>query len=147
MGSTSHKLTINTFSFEEIKIGDTYSFERVIDAQLMESFARISGDYNPIHMDAAFAAKTQFGGRIVHGMLMASFFSSLVGMLCPGLHCLYLSQEVRFKKPVLLNTKVRIQGTVIGKSEATRIIVLKTVITANEGIIVVEGEARVTVLL
>ena len=145
MESTPHNLVLNAFSFEEIKIADTYSFTRLIDDTLVKSFAQVSGDYNPLHMDSAYAANTQFGTRVAHGMLLASFFSSLVGMLCPGLHCLYLSQEIRFKKPVFLDTWVTITGTVVRKSEATKIIVLKTMITDDKGIVCIEGEATVTV--
>lgn len=143
MASTLPKLTLHSFSFEDIKIGSTYSFERFIDAESVELFASLSGDYNPLHMDEAYAAHAQFGSRVAHGMLLASFFSTLVGMLMPGLRCLYLSQEVRFKKPVFLDTQVVIKGTVTEKSDAAKIIVLRTMIMDNKGIVFVEGEAKV----
>lgn len=145
MASKPHKLILNSFSFKDIKIGDTYSFERFIDAKLVKSFASLSGDYNPLHMDKPYAAHAQFGGRIAHGMLLASFFSALVGMLCPGIGCLYLSQDVRFKKPVFLNTWVVVKGTVTEKSDAASIIVLQTLVTDKEGVVLVEGEAKVTI--
>lgn len=145
MASKSSKLVLNTFLFEDIHVGDTYSFDRLIDAKLVTSFAQLSGDYNPLHMDEHYATTTPFQGRIVHGMLMASFFSALVGMLIPGLHCLYLSQEARFKKPVHLNTRVTVIGTVVEVSRATRMVVIKTIIRDPQKIIVVEGEAKVKV--
>lgn len=145
MVSTFSKLAFHSFSFEDIKIGSAYSFERFIDAELIESFARLSGDYNPLHMDESYAVHTQFGARVAHGMLLASFFSALVGMLCPGLRCLYLSQEIRFKKPVFFDTWVIIKGTVTEKSDAAKIVVLRTVITDKEGVVFIEGEARVTI--
>lgn len=144
MASKFPNLPLHSFSFKDIKIGDTYSFERFIDAKLVKSFAEISGDYNPLHMNKAYAAHAQFGGRIAHGMLLASFFSAIVGMLMPGLGCLYLSQDVRFKKPVFLNTWVIVKGTVTEKSDAANIIVLQTLVTDKEGIVLVQGEARVT---
>ena len=143
--STSPKLLLNSLLFQDIAIGSAYSFERYIDAALVESFAQISGDYNPLHMDEAYCARTKFGGRIVHGMLLASFFSALVGMLCPGRGCLYLSQDIRFKKPLMLNQWTIVKGTVTAKSEATNMVVLATVITDKNGVILVEGEAKVQV--
>lgn len=142
---TPPNLPLHSFSFRDINIGDTYSFERFIDDELVASFAGISGDYNPLHMDEAYAASTRFGRRIAHGMLSASFFSALVGMLIPGLYCLYLSQEVRFKNPVFLNTQVVVKGTVTEKSDAANIIVLQTVVMDKEGVILIEGNARVTI--
>ena len=145
MASISPALTLNSFSFEEIQVGSIYSFERFIDAELVSSFAQISGDYNPLHMDDVYGAHTEMGGRVAHGMLLASFFSALVGMLCPGLRCLYLSQDIRFKKPVLLDTLVVVKGIVTGKSEATNIIILNTTITSKDGVVFVEGEAKLKV--
>ncbi len=146
MASKSPNLPLHSFSFKDIQIGDTYSFERFIDDELVKSFADMSGDYNPLHMDEIYAARTQFGGRVAHGMLSASFFSALVGMLCPGSHCLYLSQDVRFKKPIFLNTRVVVKGTVTEKSDAVNIIFLRTLVLDKDGVVVVEGEAKVTVM-
>ena len=140
------KIPLHTFSFEEIHLGSAYSFERLVDARIVDAFAVLSGDYNPLHTDDAYAAKTQFHGRVAHGMLLASFFSALVGMLCPGLRCLYLSQELRFKKPALLGATVVVTGTVAEKSEATKILMIKTVITNKEGVVLVEGKATVQVI-
>lgn len=145
MVSTSPNLPLHSFLFKDIQIGDTYSFERFIDDELVKSFARLSGDYNPLHTDEAYATHAQFGGRIAHGMLLASFFSALVGMLMPGLHCLYLSQEVRFKKPVFLNTRVVVKGTVTKKSDAINMVVLRTVVMDKEDVILIEGEAKVII--
>lgn len=73
-------------SFQDIKIGTVYEFRKKItkDKDKVLSFAKLSGDYNPLHVDESYSKKSRFGKNIVHGMLAASFFSTLVGMYCPG---------------------------------------------------------------
>ena len=72
------------YSFEEIDVGLKHSFEVIINEELEEDFATISGDFNPLHIDEQYAKKTKFGKRVCHGMVLASFFSRLVGMYLPG---------------------------------------------------------------
>ncbi len=141
----SPKLDLNVLCYEDIAVGDTHSFERYIDEKIIHAFADMSGDMNPLHMDETYARKTQFGGRIAHGMLAASFFSALVGMRCPGRNALYLSQELRFKNPITMNTKITVSGRVIAKSDTARIITLYTMICDDKGIILIDGEAKIQV--
>ncbi len=83
---------------EGLTVGDRARFSKVVDDDDVAAFARISGDENPVHLDAAFAEQTRFGRRIVHGMLAASLFSAALACL-PGL-VIYLSQDLRFLAPV-----------------------------------------------
>lgn len=135
---------INKLAYEDIKIGDVFSFEKMVDATAVGKFAEVSGDYNPLHMDDAYAIATPFGGRIIHGMFLASFFSTLVGMFCPGEHALYLSQDLKFKHPVKVGAKVVVRGQVVNKYDSTRVIEVVTTII-DGGRVVVEGLARVKV--
>lgn len=130
---------------EDIHIGDSSSFDRLWTEEDVNTFAKLSGDMNPLHMEDEYAQTTQFGGRLVHGMLVASLCSTLVGMYIPGKRCLYLSQTLSFKKPVFIGDTVTVTGVVVAKSVATKILSLAISIRKGEEE-VVEGEARVQVL-
>jgi len=133
------------YSFDEIKVGLKHNFEVIIDEELEQNFAKNSGDFNPLHMDEQYAKETKFGSRVCHGMLLASFFSRLVGMYLPGKNALYFSQNLDFIEPCFIGDKIMVQGEVIDKSEATQIIKLKTTIKNQEGKLLIEGTARVLV--
>ncbi|PKO57330.1 MAG: (R)-hydratase, partial [Betaproteobacteria bacterium HGW-Betaproteobacteria-19] len=88
------------YSYEDLKEGMTAAVSRTVtDADIL-MFAGVSGDTNPVHLDAEFAASTMFGGRIAHGMLSAAFISTVFGTRLPGPGCIYLSQTLKFKAPV-----------------------------------------------
>jgi 3-hydroxybutyryl-CoA dehydratase len=101
------------------------------------SFARLTGDFNPRHLNPH--------QNIVHGMLVGSLFSTLVGMYCPGQNCLYLSQEIEFIKPIHPNQKIIIKGTVTNKIKALKILWLKTEVLVD-GKAAIKGQAKVKVL-
>lgn len=129
----------------EIKVGDSASFSRTWTEKDIVIFSELSGDTNPLHMDDEYARTTPFGQRLVHGMLVASLCSRFVGMYLPGERCLYLSQTLSFKKPVYIGDTVNVSGSVIAKSDVTKILTISMVIKKEEEV-VVEGEARVRVL-
>lgn len=139
------ELKLSKLEYADIKIGDEFFFKKIIDEKLVRQFAELSGDQNPLHLDENYAKSTKFGGRIVHGMLLGSLFSALVGMLCPGFHCLYLSQNLRFRNPLKYNELIRVSGRVTDKSDATGIITLETIIKNNSGKVIVDGNAQVKV--
>ncbi len=95
-------IACETDRLTELKIGQTESLVRTISAEEVAAFARLSGDCNALHMDDEFAARTEFGQRVVHGFLHASLLSTLVGMKLPGRGALYISQEIEFTKPVFI---------------------------------------------
>ena len=84
--------------FDAIQIGREASLRHTITEKDVQTFTELTGDTNPLHMDAGFASETQFKKRVVHGMLTASFISTVIGMQLPGPGALYLSQELNFKK-------------------------------------------------
>ena len=133
------------YSFNEIKIGLEHHFEISIDEKLEGDFAKISGDFNPLHMDEQYAKKTKFGKRVCHGMLLASFFSKVIGMYLPGKNALYFSQNLNFVGPCFIGDKIIVKGEIIDKSEATKMIKIKTTIKNIEGKLLVEGIAHVLV--
>ena len=133
------------YTFDEIMLGVKTKFTVHITESIINEFARISGDHNPLHMNEQYAAKTQFGKRVCHGMLLASFFSRLVGMYMPGKNALYFSQTLSFQIPCFVGDEVTITGEVIDKSQSTRIITIKTTIHNQMGECLVDGIAKVIV--
>ena len=138
-------LKLNKLSYEEIKIGDVFSFEKTVDADLVKKFAEVSEDFSSLHVDESYGKQSQFAGNIAHGALLGSFFSALVGMLCPGEKALYLSQTLNFKKPLVVGGGVKVLGTVVSKSDAAKIIELETLVKNKSGEVLVDGIARVLV--
>ena len=130
----------------DLNIGQKAKFTEVISDTMVEEFAKLSGDYNPQHMDETYAKKTRFKKRICHGMLLASLFSRLVGMYLPGKHSLYFSQSLNFLYPAFIDDKVTVEGEIVKISRSTGIITLKTKITKDSNIELITGEAKVVVL-
>jgi acyl dehydratase len=133
------------FALEDIHVGDTASFSRTWTEEDVLSFAKLSGDVNPLHTDSIYAETTQFKERLVHGMLVASLCSTFVGMYIPGKRCLYINQTVSFKKPVFIGDTVVVTGTVIAISNATKIVTISISIKKGDEEVLV-GEARAQVL-
>jgi 3-hydroxybutyryl-CoA dehydratase len=132
-------------TFEQIAIGDTTTFTRTITASDIDTFASLSGDSNPLHVDEEYARTTPFGKRVVHGMLLGALCSQLVGMHIPGKRCLYLKQDLSFKNPVFIGDTVVVMGTVTHRSESTRILTILIQISVGEKE-VARGEAHVQVV-
>lgn len=131
--------------FEKILVGDKASFTRQITEKDVAVFSRLSGDENPLHMDEAYAAGTKLKGRVAHGMFLASLISCLVGVHLPGKRSLLLSLEVRFKSPARIGDMIKVEGVVVAKSQATRIVEVEIKIKKDPTILV-EGVAKVQLL-
>ena len=132
-------------TFESLMVGESASIRHVISEQNVAQFADLSGDHNPLHVDDSYASGTSFGKRVVHGMFIASLVSELVGMRLPGKYALLMRESLEFKKPIFINETVNVMGTIVAKSEATRIIELAISVTRGD-VSVVTGSAHVRVL-
>ena len=132
-------------SFDDISIGQKESFSKKITESMLDEFSKFSGDLNPLHMDDEFAGSSTFGKRIVHGMLLASFFSQLIGMRLPGKNALYFSQTLNFRSPCYINDEIQVEGKVTEKSNSTRIITISTSIFNKSGTCLIDGIAKVIV--
>jgi len=139
------EITLHDLVYADIKIGDTFSFKRFIDEKMIDTFADLTSDYNPLHVDHQYAKNTEFGGRIAHGMLIGSLFSTLVGMVCPGKRALYLSQDLRFRNPLRPGNTVEVFGTVIEKFDALKVIEIQTTVKDKNGSLIVDGVAKVKI--
>lgn len=132
-------------NYSDIKKGDVYSFDKKLSREDVINFANLTGDFNPLHVDEQFGKKSIFKRNIVQGMLVASLFSTLVGMYCPGEKCLYLSQTLNFRSSVFYADTVTVKGTVISKNDSIKVITLRTeIIKAGKAVII--GETKVKVL-
>lgn len=146
MDNLSHKVQPNTISFEEIYEGYEQSFKHLVTADEVDSFAQLTGDYNPVHIDPEFAKLTNFGKRVVHGMLTSSFISTIIGMRIPGPGSLWLSQTINFVNPTYIGDVIEIKATVTRISRSTRTISLAIVIVNQNGLKLVEGDSVVRML-
>lgn len=123
------------------KIGDSASLTKTFTEEDVLTFARISGDNNPIHVDSEFAAATRFERRVVHGMLTAGMISAILGMQLPGPGCIYLKQELNFRAPVYFGDTITAAVTVTNLRKDKPIITLTANCTNQDGVLVLEGDA------
>ena len=133
------------YSFDEIELGMQKSFKVFISENMLDVFGRDTGDYNPLHMNEKYASSTSFKKRVCSGMFLSSFFSRLVGMYLPGKHALHMSQSLNFVNPCFIGEMITVEGKVIDKSPATKIIKLETTITNESGKRIIDGKAQVIV--
>jgi len=129
--------------FEEIRIGDKASFSKTITEHDVYTYAGITGDFNPVHIDAEAAKKSMFGTRVAHGMLSVGLISAVLGTKLPGPGTIYLGQEIAFKAPVRFGDTLTAECEVIEKVEDKKIVRLSTVIRNQDGKEVLTGKATV----
>ncbi len=129
--------------FADIQVGDTASMSKTVTEYDVYTYAGLTGDFNPVHINAEFAKTTMFKERIAHGMLSAGFISAVLGTALPGANTIYLGQELAFKAAVKIGDTVTATVEVIEKIEAKHRLILKTVVTNQEGTIVIDGKATV----
>ena len=130
------------YFLEDLKLGQSAERAHVVTEADIVAFADVSGDFNPVHMDEAFAATTPFKSRIAHGMLSAAWLSALIAGDLPGPGTVYMSQSLRFRRPVRIGDEVvsRVEVTAIDAEKAR--VTLATVCSV-EGKPVLDGEALV----
>ncbi len=104
--------------YEQIAVGDRRSLTKTITEDMVGAFADLTGDYNPVHTDEDYCRSRGLEARLVHGMLVLSFLSTLIGMYLPGGGAVWLSQSVDFVSPVAVNDTVEITCEVVNKSSA-----------------------------
>jgi len=134
---------LSNFTFDDLQIGQTATFTRTASEEAVKLFAAVSGDTNPVHLDAEFAAGTMFKERIAHGMYTGGLISAAIAMEMPGPGTIYLGQELRFERPVKLGDAITITLEVIEKIDGKNFVKLKTTATNQDGKVVVSGTATV----
>jgi 3-oxoacyl-[acyl-carrier protein] reductase len=132
--------------YEDIKIGDKASFDHIITEKDIERFVELTGDDNKLHTDINFAQSTEFKKPVVHGMLGASFISTIIGTKLPGDGALWSSQTLEFIRPVRVGDIITISAEVINKNARGQIIEIKTEICNQYKQIVTDGVAKVKII-
>lgn len=117
---------LHGYYFEDMQEGMEASFAKTVTEADVVTFAGVTGDFNPVHVNEEFARQSMFKGRIAHGMLTASFISTILGTKLPGPGCIYVSQNLRFRAPVKLGDTVTATVKVVGLKEAKAMVELET---------------------
>jgi len=134
--------TLENVTYDELNEGDTATFTRTLTEDDLHLFAAVSGDVNPVHLDAEFAANTMFKERIAHGMWSGSLVSAALATVMPGPGTIYLEQNLAFKRPVKLDDTITVKLKVLRKEPKNRVVVECDVRNQNDQQVVV-GEAKV----
>ncbi|WP_373066642.1 MaoC family dehydratase [Zavarzinia sp.] len=132
------------YYFEDLSLGQSAAFSKTISEADILMFSGVSGDTNPVHLDAEYAATTPFKERIAHGMLSAGLISAVLGTKLPGPGAIYVGQTLRFKAPVKIGDTVVAEAKVIELVPEKKRAVFSTTCTVR-GKVVVEGEATIMV--
>jgi 3-hydroxybutyryl-CoA dehydratase len=130
-------------TIDRMKVGDAAELSKTVSETDVYLFAGISGDFNPAHLDQAYAEKTFFKGRIAHGMLSAGFISALLGTRLPGPGTIYLRQELNFLAPVRMGDTITARVEVVELVPEKNRARLRTTCRNQEGTAVIDGEAVV----
>ena len=130
----------NGYFLEDLQPGMTASYARTVTEADVILFAGVSGDQNPVHLNQEFAEATRFKGRIAHGMLTASFISTVLGNKLPGPGCIYVSQNLKFKAPVRAGDTVHTRVIVLEVDLTRSRVRLETMCRVGD-VTVIEGEA------
>ena len=132
--------------YSDIKMGQSAEVVHTVTEKDIQVFGDLSGDYNPLHFNEDWAKTTMFRGRIAHGILTAAFISTAIGMHLPGPGTIYMSQSMRFLGPVRIGDTITARVEVVMLNDEKERITLKTTCTNQEGKVVMDGEALVTLM-
>ncbi len=132
-------------AFADLAVGRVAELAHTVTDADIRGYAEITGDRNPAHADDVWAAKSRFKGRIAHGMLTAGFISAVLGMEMPGAGAIYLSQTLRFHKPVRIGDRITARAEVLELFPAQKRVRMATRCTNQMGEVVLDGEALLLV--
>lgn len=124
---------MNEYTFDQCIIGLEASFKVDITDSFIEKFKNLTGDVNPMHLDASYAISKGYDDKIVYGMGMASFFSTLVGVYLPGKYALLVGIDIQFPKPLYTGDSIVVSGKITHKDEVYRRITIKAEIRNQKG--------------
>lgn len=128
-------------SIQELTVGERASFTKTISERDVSLFAEVTGDFNPVHVDEEYAAASIFKGRIAHGALAAGLISAVLGMQLPGAGVIYISQSLKFLKPVYLDDSITAEVEVVELLTERNRVRMRTSCTNQHGDLVAEGES------
>ena len=137
---------MNTYRFKDIKIGLEECFSIKVDSEKLNKFLEISGDENPLHIDAEYSKLKGFIGKVVYGMLTSAFYSTFVGVYLPGKYCILQGIDIQFSKPVYVDDTLTVTGKVSYINEAYKQVEIKAVITNQKNKRVSKATIKVGVM-
>lgn len=123
------------YIYENIKIGDKFSFKEIITKEKMEMFLKITKDVNPLHTSSNYAKNNGFLDKVVYGMLTSSFYSTLVGVYLPGENCILQEIDIKFNNPLYIGQEIEIFGEVVKKDDTFKRLEIKAKIRTKEKLI------------
>ena len=129
--------------YEDIHVGDKASLSKTISEYDVYAFAGVTGDFNPVHVNAEFAKNSLFKQRIAHGMISAGLISAVLGTELPGIDTIYMNQELSFLAPVLYGDTLTATDECIEKDDKKHRIIFRTTVTNQNDKLVTDGKARV----
>lgn len=129
---------------EVIKVGDSAAITKLMSMEMVTAFAKISEDFNPVHLDAEYASNSRYKAQIIHGLMASSLFSGLFGTELPGEGCVYKSQNIRFKRPIYVGDEVTARVEVVSVDISKKIISFTTRCLVN-GKVMIDGESEIFV--
>lgn len=132
-------------TIDQLEVGQIHESSVTITEEMVERFAQATGDYNPIHLDEDYAKETIFKSRVVHGMLQAGILSGVLGTRFPGIGTIYLSQTLKFLKPVFIADEITFRVKVLEVFKDKNRVRLETICTNQRGETVLTGEALVMI--
>jgi acyl dehydratase len=135
--------TKRAYRFDELEEGQQCELRRRLSAGEIDAFAQVSGDHNPLHVDAAFARAAGFPDRIAHGMLLASWLSAAIAEELPGRGTVYLRQSLEFRQAALPGDELLLRLTVSEKKRRGRVLLSCEICNADSGKTVLRGTAEV----
>ena len=130
-------------TIKELAVDQSYETSFAITAELIERFAEVTGDHNPIHLDEEYAGKSIFKQRVALGMLQAGLLSGILGCHFPGVGTIYLSQTLKFIKPVFINDQITLRLKVLEIISEKNRVRLETLFSNQKGEAVITGEALI----
>ncbi len=136
---------VNDLTLDDIKVGDSSYFDHKISEEDQVGFSKISGDYNPLHLDSTYAKEVNMTDRVVYGMYLGALVSRLIGMHLPGKRSLIINTQLSFHKPAYIGDNLRVTGRIVHKSMATRIVEVAITVAKNTEILS-DGRVNVRVL-
>ena len=142
-GLTAEEHTITNLTFDELPVGARASLSRTLTQDDIMSFALVSGDVNPAHIDAEYASASKFHGPIAHGMWAGALISSLLGTRFPGPGTIYEGQVLHFHRPVRAGDTLIVEAVVTARDEERKQLTMDCTVTNQKGAVVVSGEALV----
>ena len=137
---------MNSYSYEEIEIGQKESFSVTVTEEALNGFKSITGDINPLHNDADFAVKKGYKDKVGYGMLTAAYLSTLAGVYLPGEKSLIQGVELKFSQPVYVGDTLNIQGEVAEKNDTFKVIRVKVAVKNQDNKKVLKGSMQIGVV-